>query len=252
MQSEALAGGHIILARDGPVLHVTLARPNKKNALTAEMYAAMRRALEDADHDEATGAIVISGAGDDFCAGNDIADFLSSSSFADAPSLRFIRTIARCQTPIVAAVAGVAVGVGTTLCLHCDLVYAAPTALFRMPFVDLGLVPEAGSSLLLPQRIGTVKATEFLMLGESFDAQQGVALGLVNAVLPASELVQHAIERAGQLAAKPRAALAATRRLIRGDRSQLAAQIEAEAVEFQKALNSPEARAAFAKFLARS
>jgi enoyl-CoA hydratase/carnithine racemase len=249
--SGALASGHITLVRDGPVVHLTLARPNKKNALTADMYAALTRALHDADTDEATGAIVISGAGGDFCAGNDIADFLSSSPFADAPSLLFIRTIALCQTPLVAAVEGVAIGVGTTMCLHCDLVYAAPSALFRMPFVDLGLVPEAASSLLLPHRIGTVKATEFLMLGEPFDAQQGVALGLINAIVPPQELVRHALQRAAQLAAKPRAALRATRRLIRGDRAQVAAQIEAEAVEFQKALDSPQARAAFAKFLAR-
>jgi len=250
--SGPLANGHVILVRTGAVVHLTLARPNKKNALTAEMYGALTTALLDADTDETTGAIVISGSGPDFCAGNDIADFLSVGSFADAPSLRFIKTIARCQTPLVAAVAGAAIGVGTTMCLHCDLVYAAPSALFRMPFVDLGLVPEAASSLLLPHRIGTVKATEFLMLGEPYDAAQGVQLGLVNAVLPPPELVEHALQRAAQLAAKPREALRATRRLIRGDRAEVAAQIDAEAIEFQKALESPVAQAAFAKFLARS
>jgi enoyl-CoA hydratase/carnithine racemase len=250
--SGALASGHILSSREGAVVHLTLARPNKRNALTGEMYEALTAALESADRDAGIGAVVISGSGGAFCAGNDIADFLAVRSFADAPSLRFIKTIALCQTPLVAAVEGAAVGVGTTLCLHCDLVYAAPSGFFRMPFVDLGLVPEAGSSLLLPQRVGTAKATELLMLGEPFDAQQGVALGLVNAIVPSPQLVAHALERAKQLASKPRAALAATRRLIRGDTAKLIAQIEAEAIEFQAALNSPEARAAFAKFLNRA
>jgi enoyl-CoA hydratase/carnithine racemase len=251
--SGDVASDHVTIAREGPVLHLTLCRPNKKNALTGEMYRTLSNALAAVAADSTVGAVLISGAGGAFCAGNDIADFLSASdSMVDAPSLRFIRTIAASKTPLVAAVEGVAIGVGTTLCLHCDLVYAAPSALFRVPFVDLGLVPEAGSSLLLPQRIGLARATELLMLGDAFDAEQAWRFGLVNAIVAAENLLAHALNAAQRLAAQPRAALAATRRLIRGDTSRILAQIDAEAAEFEVALRSPEARAAFARFMARA
>ena len=160
--------------------------------------------------------------------------------------------LARLETPLVAAVDGVAVGVGTTMLLHCDLVYAAPTALFRLPFVDLGLVPEAGSSLLLPRRVGLAKASELLLLAEPFDADEGFRIGLVNAVVPADRLFAHALEQAKKLAAKPRQAIAATRRLMRGNQAEILAAMERESIAFREALASPAAKAAFSAFLSKS
>ncbi|GJD47912.1 putative enoyl-CoA hydratase echA8 [Methylobacterium crusticola] len=238
----------------GGVCLVQLARPEKKNALTGVMYDAMREALVAADRDgSGIGAVVFAGAEGAFTAGNDIADFVARAerAFGDAPSLRFIRQLAVTRTPMVAAVDGIAVGIGTTLTLHCDLVYVAPAATFRMPFVDLGLVPEAGSSYLLPRRVGLTKATELLLLGEAFGADEAVRLGLANAVVPADALLEHALAQGAKLAAKPRQALAAARALIRGDRDAVAAAMDAEAKAFDAALRSPEAQEAFRRFLAR-
>ncbi len=243
----------IEIAREGGVLRLTLARPEKKNALTGAMYDALLDAFEAASSDDRIGAILIAGSGGAFTAGNDIGDFLSfAAEPAKAPPFRFIRALAALDKPLVAAVEGVAVGIGTTLLLHCDLAYAAPSATFRMPFVDLGLVPEAGSSLLLTQRVGPAKAAELLMLGEGFDAAEAQRLGIVNAIVPAEGLVEHALAKAGALAAKPRDALLTTRRLLRGDRAPLMAAIEAEAQAFGRALASDEARTAFMAFLSRS
>ena len=240
------------LSREGAVLVVRLARPEKRNALTGRMYDALVEALDAAARDPAIGAVVLAGSGGAFTAGNDIANFLERAQGAGVSrAMGFIRALARNETPLVAAVEGVAVGVGATLLLHCDLVYAAPSARFRLPFVDLGLVPEAGSSLLLPARVGLAKASELLLLAEPFDAAEAHRLGLVNAVVPADGLLAHAVERAGALAAKPRGALQATRRLIRGDRDAVLARIDAEVDAFAAALASPEARAAFEAFLAR-
>jgi enoyl-CoA hydratase/carnithine racemase len=163
--------------------------------------------------------------------------------------MRFISTIALCDTPIVAAVEGNAVGVGTTMLLHCDLVYAAPSAKFRMPFVDLGLVPEAASSLTVPLRVGMAKASEWLLLGESFDAHEAHRCCVINAVVPAGELIDTARQAAIRLAAKPPQALAAARRLMRGDREAIRAQMARESEAFAAALESPEAKAAFSAFL---
>ncbi len=152
----------------------------------------------------------------------------------------------------MAAVDGVAVGVGTTMLFHCDLIYASPSAKFRMPFVDLGLVPEAASSLLVPLRVGMAKATEMLMLGDAFNAEDALRLGVINAIVPAEKLVDHALEQATRLAAKPRNALAQTRRLLRGDRADVLKRIDDEIVLFTAALQSDEARAAFMAFLSRA
>jgi enoyl-CoA hydratase/carnithine racemase len=160
-----------------------------------------------------------------------------------------IRTLARFEKPLVAAIEGQAVGIGTTLCFHCDLVYAAPSARFLMPFVNLGLVPEAGSSMLAPMRFGRARAAELLLLAEPFDAETAREIGLVNAIVPAEELRAHALSKARALAAKPRAALLATRRLMRGESEALYAHMEAELGEFSRALRSPEAKAAFTAFL---
>ena len=244
----------IDIKRDGAVMSILLNRPDKKNALTGAMYDALIEAFNEADADPKIGAIAISGAGGAFTAGNDIGDFLGNATadMTDFPALRFIRRLAILDTPIVAAVQGVAVGVGTTRVFQCDLVYATPSAHFRMPFVDLGLVPEAGSTLLVPQIVGLQKAGEMLLLGDSFDGAEAHRLGIVNAIVPDGELLGVATERAHRLAAKPSNALATTRRLIRGDRDALLARIDEEARLFVKALRSTEAQSAFAAFMARS
>jgi enoyl-CoA hydratase/carnithine racemase len=239
---------------EGGVRLVTLDRPEKKNALTGAMYDAMRGALEEADASEAVGAVVFAGQPGAFTAGNDIADFVARAqqTSGEAPALRFIRHLARTRTPMVAAVDGVAVGIGTTLTLHCDLVYASPAARFRTPFVELGLVPEAASSYLLPRRVGRLKATEILLLSEMFGADQAEALGLVNAVMPSDMLVEHALAQAARLAALPRGALQAARALIRGDQAEVDAALQAEAEAFGRQLRSEEAQAAFRAFLDRA
>jgi enoyl-CoA hydratase/carnithine racemase len=243
---------NVRIEREGAVLCVTFDRPEKKNALTGAMYLAATQALHDADRDPSIGAIVFAGSGGMFTAGNDIADFLEAREEAEEfPAFTFIKTLAACETPLVAAIGGIAIGIGATLMLHCDLVYVAPGTVFRLPFVDLGLVPEAASSLLLSRRIGSARAAEFLLLGEAFGTEEALRLGLANDIVPASELRGFAIERAGRLAAKPRAALAATRRLMRGEGQEIQARIAEEARLFSIAIRSDEARAAFAAFLGR-
>jgi len=241
----------IEIAREGAVLSAAFARPQKKNAITGLMYEALIEAFETAERDASVGAFVLSGKGGVFTAGNDIADFLAVAMHeaGEFPAWRFVQKLAEFEKPLVAAVDGLAIGVGTTLCFHCDLVYAAPQARFQMPFVDLGLVPEAGSSLLAPQRFGRAKAAEFLLLGEPFGADEALRLGLVNAVLPQGELLMRAMEKAAALAAKPRAALLATRRLMRGDNEAVKAQMAEEMHAFSAALKSPQAHAAFQAFL---
>ena len=241
----------VSILRDDGVLTIRLDRPAKKNALTSAMYEVMIAAFDEAARDPAIGAILVRGGDGVFTAGNDIGDFVAAAG-GDPGSMaawRFIEALAALETPLVAAIEGLAIGIGTTMILHCDLVYAAPDALFKMPFVDLGLVPEAGSSLLLPQRIGLARASELLMLGDSLDGEAAARLGLVNEILPAPALYERATTAARRLAAKPRNALAATRRLLRGDRAPLAARMREEAEAFAKALRSDEARAAFAAFV---
>ena len=241
----------IEIAREGAVLSAAFARPEKKNAITGAMYEALIEAFEAAERDASVGAFVLSGKGGVFTAGHDIGDFLGFAERGpgDFPAWRFVSKVASFEKPLVAAVDGLAIGVGTTLLFHCDLVYATREARFQMPFVDLGLVPEAGASLLAPQRFGRAKAAEFLLLGEPFGAEEALRLGLVNAVLPQAELLGHALAKAAALAAKPRAALLATRRLLRGDPEALKVCMAEESHAFAAALKSPEARAAFQAFL---
>jgi enoyl-CoA hydratase/carnithine racemase len=244
--------GQIKIARAGAVMCITFDRPEKKNALDCPMYLASTKALQSAGSDPSIGAILFAGTGGVFTAGNDLADFLNADfSGEELPAFTFIKALASCETPLVAPIDGVAVGIGATMMLHCDLVYVAPETLFRLPFVDLGLVPEAASSLLLPRRIGMAKACEFLLLGESFGPEEAVRLGLANCILPASELHAFAAVQAQKLAEKRRAALAATRRLLRGDRAEILARIEEEARLFAAALRSEEARAAIKAFLGK-
>ncbi len=243
---------NVVIERDGRALVITFDRPEKKNALTGAMYGAATRAIHEADRDETVGAIVFRGAGGAFSAGNDLTDFLEASgSGLELPAFGFVEALAACETPMIAAVDGVAVGIGATLILHCDLVYVSPGATLRMPFVDLGLVPEAASSLLLPRRIGLAKASELLLLGDWISADEALRLGLANEIVAAGKLRAHAVAKAERLAAKPRAALAATRRLIRGDRAEVLARIEVEGRCFAEALGSDEAKAALRSFLER-
>jgi enoyl-CoA hydratase/carnithine racemase len=238
---------------EGATLCVTLARPEKKNALTSSMYRALVAALAQASEDNAIGAVLLRGKDGVFTAGNDIGDFLEMAGRAEAsPGTLFIKALATFEKPLIAAVEGPAIGIGTTLCFHCDLVYAAPTARFQMPFVDLGLVPEAASSLLAPLRFGHAKAAQFLMLAESFGAAAAHDLGLINEVIEAEALHAYALAKAQALAAKPRNALLATRRLLRGDPTQLVARIDEEMRLFGEAVRSTEARAAFTAFLQKA
>jgi enoyl-CoA hydratase/carnithine racemase len=244
---------HVEISRDGQVLCATLTRTEKKNALTGAMYQTLTEALAQAGRDETIGVALLRGKDGIFTAGNDIADFIAAVGGAEAsPASLFIRALAAFEKPLVAAVEGPAIGIGTTLCFHCDLVYAAPGARFQMPFVNLGLVPEAGSSLLAPQRFGYARAAEFILLGEAFDADVAHELGLVNAILEPGELYAHALAKAQALAAKPRDALLATRRLLRGDPAPLKARMDEEMRLFGEAVRSPQARAAFMAFMQKA
>ena len=238
---------HIAVIEQAGVLEIHIDRPDKKNALTTAMYRAMTAALADASARADIGAVLFAGRGDAFCAGNDLKDFLAGPE-GGAAAFAFIRAIVAFDKPLVAAVQGLAVGVGTTMLFHCDLIYAAPDARFVMPFVNLGIVPEAGSSLLAPALMGHAKAAAMLMLGEPMDAQGADRVGLVTAIVPADQLLDHARARAAALMAKPPQALAVTRRLMKGDPAMLTARIEEEARLFRESLTSPEAQEAFTAF----
>jgi enoyl-CoA hydratase/carnithine racemase len=227
-------------------------RPLKKNALTGPMYAALADALEEGERDPHIAVHVFFGSGGAFTAGNDIGEFLASSSDDGATLLsvlRFINLLPRIEKPMLAGVEGLAVGIGATLLFHCDLVYATSDARFQTPFVDLGLVPEAGSSLLMPQRLGYARAFEMLVLGHVMSADRMREAGLVNAIVDAADLETVVLRAAATLAAKPPEALRLARELLRGDQKALARRIEDEAAIFARQLRSPEAREAFQAFL---
>ena len=244
---------HVSIARhDNGVVLVRMNRLDKKNALTGDMYDRMRGVIENAPA-EGTRAVVFAGGPGVFTSGNDIADFMARSSGGDgaSPAFRFIKALATVEVPMIAAIDGLAIGVGTTMVLHMDLAYASPRAQFRMPFVDLGLVPEAASSLILPQLAGFKKASEYLMLADGFGAREAVEMGMINAEVPEAELEAKALEAAARLAAKPPQALAHTRRLIRGGAEALRRRMDEEGVLFGQQLMSDEARKAFAAFMTR-
>lgn len=243
---------HVRVEDADGVRTILMNRSAKKNAITASMYGAMADAFLQADADDATRAILFSGAAGVFTAGNDLRDFLEDPPrSADAPVRRFLEAVAFCGKPIVAAVPGLAVGVGTTILLHCDLVYAAPGARFMTPFANLGLVPEAGSSMILPAMLGQARAARLLMLGEGIDARTAHDWGLVSEVVDPPDLERRSREAALALAAKPARAVAATKRLMRPDRATLQAAMDREFEVFAAMLDSEEARAAFAAFLAK-
>jgi len=239
----------IIVARDGAVTRIAFNRPDKKNALDREMYLAIIAALNEAEADPGARAVLFSGAGGAFTAGNDLNDFRAAlQPGEDFPALRFVRTLAAFSKPLIAAVEGEAVGVGTTMLFHCDLVYAAPSARFKMPFVELGLMPEAGSSLLAPRLFGQAKAAQYLLLCESFDAQEALRLNLVNAVT--SDPLAAAANAARRLSQKPAEAVIATRRLLRGAPEETRQRIDEEGRLFAQALATPELRARLEAFFA--
>lgn len=241
---------HVMTCLEEGVLSIRLQRPEKKNALTADMYAALADAIGQAGVDPAVRVVLVGGVEGIFTAGNDLEDFLRHPPRDEqAPVHRFISALAATDLPLVAAVDGAAVGIGTTLLLHCDQVFASDRARFSLPFVNLGLVPEAGSSLLLAQACGYRKAAELLMLGEPFGAADALEYGIVSRVLPAAELDDAALAAARKLAAKPRGALRATKRLLRRPAEPLADRLHAEARVFGQCLESPEAREAFSAFL---
>lgn len=242
----------IVIWRDGAVNVLRIARPEKKNALTAAMYGALADALEAGEADEAVAVHVLTGSNGVFTAGNDIADFLATARGTGdlgTDVTRFIALLPVLKKPLIAAVDGPAIGVGATILFHCDLVYAAPDATFATPFLDLGVVPEAASSLLMPRRMGYARAFAMLALGDPISADDAVAAGFVNAIVPAGDLEAVALAAARRLAAKPPEALAITRRLMRGDPAEILARMEQEIAAFRTRLRSPEALEAFTAFL---
>ncbi len=241
----------VLVERRGGVMEIRFNRPSKKNAITNAMYGVIADALIEADGDDSVRVILFSAEGDFFSAGNDIADFAAQSAGGfEGPRhvIRFLEQIIAAKTPIVAAVQGHAVGVGTTMLFHCDLVYVADHARLTVPFVDLGVVPEAASSLTIQARLGYSRAFALFGLGEALSGADAAAWGLANAALPAGEVLARARSAAERLAAKPPEALKLTKGLMR-DREMLLARMREEGELFAQRLKSPEAAAAFAAFL---
>ena len=231
---------------------ITLARPGKKNAIDAAMYAALEAALRSAASDDAVRALLIDAEGGAFTAGNDLADFQRERpDWHDTPVARFLGALSGAELPIVAAVDGIAIGIGTTMLLHCDVVVASTAARFQMPFTDLGLVPEAASSMLLPRLVGHQRAAALLLLGDSVDAPTLQAYGLVHRVVAPEDLHATALGLAQRLAAKPPEAMRQSKRLLRRAPEPVADRLAAEGVIFAERLISAEAKAAFETFFAR-
>jgi enoyl-CoA hydratase/carnithine racemase len=244
---------HVIVTDDEAVRVVRMNRPEKKNALTAAMYDAMAEAIETANG-SAIRAILILGVPGAFSAGNDLQDFLKAAMGGEGLGnsvIRFLYALARAERPLVAGVRGVAVGIGTTMCLHCDHVVAAADARFSTPFVSLGLVPEAASSLLAPRLMGQRRAFSLLVMGEPLDGAEAKACGLVNTVVAAEEVEAEAMKAARAIAGLPAEAVVASRKLMKGAPDEIVARIDEEAAEFRLRLKSPEARKAFEAFMAR-
>ena len=235
----------------GRVMRVELARPEKKNSLTQDMYAGLADALSAAQADAQVRAVLLHGAPDCFCAGNDVADFLSRPPLASgSPSIRFFDAMLALDKPLVAAVGGPAVGIGTTMLLHCDLVFAASTARFQLPFVPLGIVPEFGSTYLLPLIAGYKRAAELLLLGKPFDARKAYESGIVTAVVSRESLLEEAKQAAGALAALPPASLRLTKQMLKKRHAaQVRDAIAEETRTFAERLQSPEAKEAMSAFL---
>ncbi len=243
----------LIPSLDGGVLILTMNRPEARNALDADTYRALTQAVAAAGGDAAVGAVIVTGAGGHFTAGNDLKDFQKPLPAAgDAPGIAFLRALAGFGKPLLAAVEGVAVGIGSTMLLHCDFAWAGEGARFRMPFVPLGLVPEGASTLLLPRLAGWKRAADLLLLGREFSAAEALQAGLLSGVTATGGALARAREVATQLQALPPEAVRATKALLRRpDRAAVKEAIDHEMAEFRRRLPSPEAQAAFAAFFAK-
>jgi len=242
----------VVVADDGGIRIIRMNRPEKKNALTQPMYAAMTAALREADTNEKLRCVVLAGAPGAFCAGSDIADFLAAAEGGLKPiTIDFLHALVQNQKPLVAAVGGLAVGIGTTMLLHCDHVVAAADAMLSTPFTKLGLIPEAASSLLAPMRMGHARAFALLVMGRPLSAEAAQATGIVNTVVDAAAVDDVALQAAREIAALPPGAVALARRLMRGHLDAVVRQVDTEAMHFKERLRSDEARAAFTAFLAR-
>jgi enoyl-CoA hydratase/carnithine racemase len=242
---------HVRVDKQGGVLSITLARPERRNAITVAMYAALADAIESAAADSETRVITIRGEGQDFAAGNDLADFLDAAPrlHEEIPVWRLLRALATCETPLVAAVHGNCVGIGTTLLLHCDLVVADDSARFSLPFVDLALVPEAASSLLLPRLAGRRRAARYLLLCEPFGAEEAEAIGLVSHRAAAGGLDNVLQAVVAALLAKPPEALRQTQKLLRhGTRDEILDRMKLESSKFAERLASAEVKEAINAF----
>jgi enoyl-CoA hydratase/carnithine racemase len=244
----------VIVKDEGAVRTIRMNRPEKKNALTSVMYDAMAEAIETAGGGSSVGSILIMGAPGAFSAGNDLQDFMKAAMGGEGLGgavLRFLYSLARCERPLVAAVQGVAVGIGTTMMLHCDYAVAASDARFSTPFVALGLVPEAGSSLIAPRVMGHRRAFELLVMGKPLSGEEAKACGLINQVAPADQVEAEAMKAAQAIAALPPEGVAISRRLMKGAPDEILQRIDDEAAQFKLRLKSPEARKAFEAFLSR-
>lgn len=242
---------HIEITKADSILRIRFNRPAKKNAITRDMYAVMADAIAASNTDNSIRVILFEGTEGCFTSGNDLMDFVNAPSTGEgSPAGRFLAEASTAQKPLIAAVTGIAVGIGTTLLLHCDLAYASNKAKFHMPFVSLGLVPEFGSSLLLPSLVGQRRASELLMLAKPFDANQALELGLINAVCEDNAVVDTALEAARALVAQPPAALRRTKALMkRSTADAIAEQLREEGDHFAECLGGPESAEAFQAFM---
>lgn len=246
-----MSAEHILVSREGALVEIRFNRPDKKNAITNAMYGAMADAVAEAERDDSVRAMLFTANGDFFSAGNDIKDFAAQSMGAfEGPRhvWRFLEEVAKAEKPVVAAVQGHAVGVGTTMLFQCDLVYVADHARLTVPFIDLGVVPENGSSITMVERLGHTRAFALFGLGEPLMGKDAAAWGLANAALPAAEVEPRARAAAQALAAKPPQSMRLTKKLMR-DTERVLARIREESEIFGERLKSPEAAAAFAAFL---
>ena len=241
----------IVTEHAAGILRIQLNRPTKRNAMTSAMYVALADIFNAAVNDESTRVVLWHGAGDSFCAGNDIEDFLKNPpGSGESPQSRLMDALLGFDKPLVAAVHGAAIGGGTTMLTHCDFIYAGESAKFQMPFINLALVPEFGSSCSVPARIGHLRAAELILMGSPFDARRAAELGLVTEVVPDNDLRAKATDTARKLAAKPAAAMQASKRLMKQPfREQIKAAMKAENAEFSVQVRSEDAREAFTAFV---
>ena len=244
----------ILSTLDNGVLTLTIARPDKKNALSQSMYRQLTAALADANANKAIHVVVLQGQADCFCAGNDLADFVAAGSLDnDHPTVQFLHQLIAMQKPLIAAVSGLAIGIGTTALLHCDLVYAAPGCRFQMPFTSLGLCPEAASSLLLPKLMGYQKAAQYLLLGEPFSTEEAAHFGLVNQIVPADELFAFVQSKAQKLASLPVEAVRQSKRLLKQPlQMQVQHVLHQELAQFEQLLHTETCQQNLQKFFQKN